>query len=281
MRVVSVNTTAFYNISNLLTSWFGFISFDNDFYIEHTGLSFPTGFAMNQQLIDLIHQTQFLSVGDKDFLMEKIPAMTSLEKLKLQTQLQRGEAPAILQSLQILRGKFFESETPKKPDIITKTFQKIFPQPKPRPVSVSVLTQEAITGTPPAQQIMTGKAPVLGSLADFSMLEQLTQITAGHVTFDLNQNIEQNIHTFLAKLDQLFGAVDDLVMRRNYYMNFVQSALFKSYLHTGITSFRHPELEPRKIALNLLYQINTNYLNNQQFRQAAIISSHIRRLAVL
>jgi hypothetical protein len=236
---------------------------------------------MNEQLIDLIHKTQFLSVGDKDFLLEKISEMSSLEKLKLQTQLQHGEAPPILQSLQILRSRFFETEKPKQPDIITKAIQKIFPQPKPRPISISILAQEQILGSPVAQPIITGKALILKSLAEFSSLEQLIQLNPQHVTFDLNNNIEQNIHIFLMNLDSLFAKVDNIIVRRNFYMNYIQSPLFMAYLHTGLTVFRHPELEPRKIALNLLYQINTNYLNNQQFRQAAIISSHLRRLAVL
>ncbi len=239
-------------------------------------------YIMNQQLTQLINQTQFLSIGDKDFLFEKMTEMTSLEKLKLQTQLERGEAPAILQSLQSLRGKFFESEKPpRQPDIITKAIQKIFPKPQPKPISLSVLAQEQVLGGPIAQPIISGKSPILKRLNEFTDLEQLIQINVQHVTFDLNQNIEQNMHIFLMKLDELFTKVDNVVMRRNYYMNFVQSPLFKGYLHTGLTAFRHPELEPRKIALNLLYQINTNYQNNQQFRQAAIISSHIRRLVVL
>lgn len=64
-------------------------------------------------------------------------------------------------------------------------------------------------------------------------------------------------------------------------MNFLQSPLFSGYLNTGLTALRHPELEPSKIILNLLYQIDSNYLNNKQFVQAATVSNHLRGLCGL
>ena len=195
--------------------------------------------------------------------------------------METGVAPAILQQLQLTRAKFYDQEIPKQPDAITKVINAVIP-PKPKKViSFSILGQAQLLGGPTPQAVTTDKVPVIQGLADFTHPAQLSQLQPSHVTFNINDNTDQIIQTFIKKLDNVFEKIPSLNVRRCYFMNFLQSPLFGGYLNTGLTALRHPELEPPKIILNLLYQIDPNYLNNKQFVQAATISNHIRGLCGL
>jgi hypothetical protein len=233
---------------------------------------------MDQHIIELITKTPFLSPGDKSFLIEKIKQMNALDKLKLQQSLTHGQPPDILQSLQLIRAKFFESEKPKEPDLITKFTSAILPKKPPKVVSTSILTQPQVLGTPPPQAITGENIKNLDSLSEFYHPAQLSLLSARHVTFGLNDNPDQITQNFLKNLDKIFDKITNVNVRRGYFMNFIQSPLFGSYINTGLTALRHPELQPSNIILNLLYQINPNYLNNRQFTQASIISNHLRGL---
>lgn len=236
---------------------------------------------MDEHLTQLITSTYLLSPGDKSFLLDKLSQMSPFDKLKLKQSLMHGQAPAILQSLQLMRAKFFESEMPKKQDMISQIAATVLPKKPKKVLSASILTQPSILGGPIPQAPRNNNVRPLHSLSDFQDPNQLLMLNNNHVTFGLNDNVDQIVQNFLLKLDQVFENIDNINMRRNYFMSFLQSQLFSSYLNTGLTALRHPELEPAKIILNLLYQINPNYLNNKQFRQAAIISSHIRSLCGL
>ncbi|MEM1312624.1 MAG: hypothetical protein AAGF07_04130 [Patescibacteria group bacterium] len=233
---------------------------------------------MDHHLAELIAKTPFLSPGDKSFLAEKIKQMNALDKLKLQQSLTHGKPPDILQSLQLIRAKFFESEKPKEPDLITKFTSAILPKKPPKVVSQSILTQPQILGTQPPQAVTGENIRNLAVLSEFYHPAQLSMLASRHVTFGLNDNDDQIIISFLKNLDKVFDKITNVNVRRGYFMNFVQSPLFGSYINTGLTALRHPELQPANIILNLLYQINPNYLNNKQFTQASVICNHLKGL---
>lgn len=234
---------------------------------------------MAQNLVELISNTTFLSQGDIQFLLERVKDMSALEKLKLQQSLVHNQAPAILQSLQLMRAKFFEGETEKKPDLITKITSALIPKKPKKPVSTSILTQPYYLGSEPPLAIKDTSVSSLNSLNEFYHPFQLSFLNSSHINFSLNQNGDQITQSFLNKVDETFEKIESISVRRSYFMCFLQSPLFAAYMQTGLTALRHPELEPSKIILNLLYQINPSYLSNKQFSQAATISNHIRGLA--
>jgi hypothetical protein len=140
------------------------------------------------------------------------------------------------------------------------------------------LTQPNILGGQPPQAIRGENIRPLQRLEEFYHPGQLSMLSTNHINFGLNTNTEQIIQNFLASLTDVFSRIDNVNLRRSYFMNFIESSLFVSYINTTLTAFRHPELQPPKIILNLLYQINQQYLNNKQFQVAAVISNHLRNL---
>jgi len=236
---------------------------------------------MNDSLNKLIIDTPFLSSGDKDFLLQKLPNLNPLERLKLQQSLSHGQAPNILQSLQVIRARFFNSEAPKKPDILSQVASAIFPKKPKKVLASNILNQSQIIGGPVPQAVKASNIQPLKSLAEFYHPFQLATLNPNHLNFGLNDSSDIIIQNFLNKVDQIFDKIENINLRRGYFMNFVQSPLFNSYLNTGLTALRHPELQPSNITLNLLYQINSSYLNNKQFKAAATICNHLRSLASL
>jgi len=235
---------------------------------------------MDQILTELIFNSNFLAVGDKDFLVSRLGMMSPIEKLKLKHNLQSGQIPEVLQLLQVIRAKFFESEKVKEPDILTKVVQKIFKPEKPKPVSTSLLAQPNLLGSSAVQPIIRRNAQSFRSLSEFNSLEQLFLLSGEHFVLGM-PNWEQVFHAFLDRLDQLFGQISTVQNQRSYFMAFLQSPLFGNYINTGLTALRHPELEPTSIILNTLYQIDNKNLNKEQFKFAATLCNHLRSLCSL
>lgn len=121
----------------------------------------------------------------------------------------------------------------------------------------------------------------LVKLNDIVDLAQLNQLNPEHVRFRLDENVEQVLHEFFVKTEKMFRASKDIKERRDYMMTFLQSQLFTSYLNTGLTALRHPEIRPRNTILNTLHKTNDQYLSKKQFQYAALVSHHIRGLAVV
>jgi hypothetical protein len=236
--------------------------------------------STDASLISLVLSTPFLSPGDKSFIQENLPNMTALEKLKLKQSLLTWQAPAILEQLQIIRAKFYEKEIPKKPDPITQVVHNIFP-PKPKKVlSVSVMNQPGYLGAP-IPQPARDQAPPMYTLTEYNHPAQLATLHSQLISFNLNDNSEQIMQNFLQSLSASFDKIDNIQVRRGYFMSYMRSPLFSAYLNTGMTALRHPELEPAKIILNLLYQIDSKYLNNKQFKYVAMITNHLRNLCAV
>lgn len=237
---------------------------------------------IDNTMIRLIEQTPYLNPADKNFLVETLPQMQPLEKMRLRSSLMAGELPSILQSLQIAKASFFEKqkqENPKKSNnFLNKVSSVLHPKIQPKIISKSILTDPKLLGSSAPQAIKDQNPKPLVTLNDFYHPAQLSFLNSNHIGFGLDVNSEQILHDFLDKLTKVFDSIENVNLKRGYFMNFIQSPLFSSYINTAITALRHPELEPRNIALNLLNQINPNYLSNRQFQIAALISNHLRNL---
>lgn len=236
--------------------------------------------SFDGDLIQLIQSTPILSEGDRTFLLSKAESFSPLEKLKIKQSLSNGQKPDILGQIAQIRNNFKQKEAPKQKDPITRVVQKIFPQ-KQRVLSPSILSEVNYLGSPIVKPHKSQGNP-LESLLHFESLSQLDQLTPQHINFNLNENGEQIINQFLQALENKFGSIEQIQERREFFMKFVRSSMFSSYLNTGLTSLRHPELEPRDISLNLLYQIDTQkYLNKTQFKFAAQITHQLRESAII
>jgi hypothetical protein len=234
----------------------------------------------DQSLIQQINNTPFISPADKAFLIEKLSQIDENEKLQLKSSLLAGQAPPILRYLQSIRIKFYQNEQNyRKPkQTIVEKLGEFFVGSKPKKLlSASILTQPNLIGGAVVQSTKE-KAEPLKSLDSISHPSQLSVITSQHINFTLDTNSEQIVQKFMQATTRMFGSMP-IQTKRSYLVNFIESPLFISYMNTGLTAMRHDELEPRKVALNLLHQINPSYLNNRQFETASVICRHIRSLA--
>ena len=232
----------------------------------------------------LIAQSNFISESDKSFLIANLDGMKPLDRLQLEQTLMSGMVPESLQQIARLRQQFMAKEAPKgNPDIITKFIQSVAPPAQKVLLSQSILLKPHLSGTPTPQPFVPNPMPaVIPSLTQFNHLNQLITLNPAHVTFGVSDPIEQIINDFLSKIDKMFGTLPDMITKRSYLMSFMQSMLFRIYLSTGETALRHPELQPRSVALNQMYQIdNRKYLNKNQFQYTSRIINHLRSLVAL
>jgi hypothetical protein len=231
----------------------------------------------NQHILQLIQESQFLGAGDKEFLSSKVDSLSPLDKLKLQKNLMNNQAPALLEDLQIMRNNFFQQEVPKKPDLFSKIAQVINP-PKPQKVlSHSILYNESYLGSQPPRPFDAPRVQ-LNTFGDFSSLNQLNSLAPNLLQVNLSDNGDQALREFMDKLDDLLAPIQDINIKRNYFMTFLQSPLYAAYTDTGLTALRHPEIQPASIIFNRLQQIDPKYLNKRQFQSASKISAHLRQL---
>jgi len=237
---------------------------------------------MDTELQTLIQQTPLLQPDDKNFLIAVAGSISPLDKLKLKQALTAGLADFAQQYVQSMRQQFNQTQESRQQQNTGLTARFAPQQNTPQQIlSQSILSQPNILGANPPQAIPGQNVPSLKSLSMFSHPGQLSFLHPEHVTFPIDQNAEQSMQNFLKKMDQVMLAIEDINQRRGYFMNFMKSPLFSAYVNTGLTALRHPELEPAKIILNLLHQINPNYLTNKQFQYAAVVSNHLRGLCAL
>jgi hypothetical protein len=227
---------------------------------------------MDQELIQLINLSLALQDREKSFLLSKLQTLPPLEKLKIKQALVNGRVPQIVVD-------FNSGVDPDNP--INKFVDRILPKKPKVPVAYSILSKPNVIGQSTPKSYKPNTQKPFNSLAEIQDLTQLSLITPYMLGFAINSNIDQIMTNFLERVTQLFDQVESIEVRRNLLLNFIKSPLFTSYINTGITALQHPELTPRKISLNLLYQTDQRYLNNRQFYYTAIISNHIRSLAAL
>jgi hypothetical protein len=253
----------------------------------------------DQDLTQLIQDTSFLNSADKQFLLQSLASLTSLEKIKLKSSLTSNNPSAIIQNLQIVKAKIFQSgslpnlnqstnqntsdpdtlskSADKKEGFLEKLTSKLFPEPKPQVVSASVLTDVRYLGSN-IPRFNNENVPPLQKLDDFTHPAQLKFLNVAHVSFGLNTNQRQILKIFFDKTEDIFDNIENIDIKRGYFMNYIQSSLFNNYLNTALTALRHQELQPREVVLNMMHQINPNNLNTDQFETAAEITSHLRSL---
>ena len=234
---------------------------------------------MDTELKNLISTSPILSNQDKHLLLNSLQTFTPLQVLKIKQSLASGLIPEVLNKLRQTKQTFVEEErrqNPQQPKNIFNSIKtKFFPQ-KPRKIlHQSILANpNFIAGPIPVPIASSG--PPLNNLEEIRALEQLIQLNNSHLNYNLNYNFDQIVNNFLNRTAKMFSQVRDINTRRNYLMSYLQSVLFKNYINTGLTALRHPELKPRAVVLNLLFQINNNYLNSRQFKYTAIINNHIQ-----
>jgi hypothetical protein len=234
------------------------------------------------EILDLISKSTHLTDGDKSYLAEQVTKLSPIEKLKLKHSLISGSAPSILINLESIRKKFFVSETPKPVNPISNAITSLFKPKVSTIVSNSFLNQPVLLGgkIPHLPPVNSSIKP-LNKLSEINSLDQLKILTPDLVNFTLYENIEYELQNFYHKTTELFEKINSIESRRNYFLNFLSSPLFKAYINTGLTALRHPELQPSSIILNTMYQIDSKYLNNSQFKTTSNISGSLRALVGL
>ncbi len=241
---------------------------------------------MSQDLVPLINNSG-LKLNEKQYLLDRLPDMDMLDKLKLRRSLQAGQYPEALQGFQLLKQNFAKVEQEnlekEKKGFLKQVADLVSGSKNGKKVlSDSILTQTSLLGGPVPQLIEDHQVKPLNLLNDFYHPVQLGQLDLKHITFDTrNKNRDQVFNDFFRRLEDLFSRVPDINYRRRYFMNYLQSPLFTNYLNTGLTALRHPELRPAKSILNLLSQMNNTYLNRDQFKNAAYLTAYIRNLCGL
>ncbi len=242
----------------------------------------------NKQLEGLIVSTPFLNETDKGILINNLNNLSPLEKLKLRHNLMSGVMEPVTEQINLIKKNFAqnlaqsESKDKPKPNIISQVASKIAGSGSQKKLlSGSVLSIPGLLGGPTPKPAPTDNVQPLKKITDIYHPAQLAFLQNSHVDFNINQNGDQEIRVFLDKISQIMDKIQDPNQKRTYLMNYLQSSLFKSYINTGLTALRHPEMEPHKIILNLLNQINPNYLSNRQFRYASLISNNLRILCAV
>ncbi len=232
----------------------------------------------DQDLIDLINTTTLLNNNDKDYLFQIFGQFSVLEKFKLKSSLSINDTKSVLTFMQLLKLKFPIIVKPKGNSIFDKIGEFINPTPTTKPVSESLLTKSSEIGSSVPRPLVPNHSVVLNNLNDFSSLEQLLVLNPNHLIVVHEDQAEVVMQRFLTKLDQMFDTISLMDYKRNWLATFIQSPLFTTYMNTGITALKNPEIEPRKIILDTLHQANTAYLNSKQFEMTSIITNHIRHL---
>jgi hypothetical protein len=247
---------------------------------------------MDDELIKQIQNATFLQPADKFALVNNISRLSALDKLKLKHAFSTGQAQVVEGILSSAINKTSTPPPPKK-DLLSQLGQKFFGAsdtpaekkpdkktiPPPEVVSNTILSQPAMLGGEALKAIPPKQISSLVKIGDLSSLDQLRILAPIHISFDLDENSDLEIQNFIDKSSELFESIKGVEMRRNYFLNFISSPLFSSYMNTGLTAMRHPELQPASVVLNTLYQIDNKYLNNKQFRTAATICHHLRSLS--
>jgi hypothetical protein len=252
----------------------------------------------DQEIINRIQATPFLNHGDKQFLLQVLPGLSPLDKIKLKSSLLSNQPPAILQNLQLIKAKFYPNQNQnqlanqpptskqipqtsqqneKKEGFLQKISSTLFPEKKPQIVSPSILTDIRYLGSNIPRAI-NENVPPLQSIDQLKHPGQLKFLTVDHITFGLNTNSQQILQSFYELSENYFDSIENVDIRRGYFMNYIQSSLFSNYLNTALTALKHSELQPRKVVLNMMHQINSNNLNTSQFEIVAEITSHLRSL---
>jgi hypothetical protein len=229
----------------------------------------------DNQINTAIAANHTLSRDDKSYLSQTIIKLNPLEKLKLKNTLGTDDPVALRSMVELIKIKFPIVVKPNT-GFFGKISQFINP-PKPQKiVSPSILSNPISLGGPVPSPFPLGNTQPLQNTEQFFDLGQLGMLNQSHFINGTEQQEDVNLQKFLEKIDNMFDQVSDTQTKRSYFASFVTSPLFNSYMNTGLTAIRHPEIEPREIILNTLHMTNNNYLDKRKFEIASIITNHLR-----
>jgi hypothetical protein len=229
----------------------------------------------DNQINTTIQANRTLSRDDKIYLSQTLVKLNPLEKLKLKNALDSEDSLALRSMVELIKIKFPIVVKPNT-GFFGKISQFINP-PKPQKiVSPSILSTPATLGGPVPTPFPVNNVTPLQNTEQFSDLSQLAMLDQSHFINGTEQQEDINLQKFLEKLDHMFDQIADTQIKRSYFASFVTSPLFNSYMNTGLTAIRHPEIEPREIILNTLHMTNNNYLDKRKFEIASIVTNHLR-----
>ncbi len=229
----------------------------------------------DQAIIDLIQKSPILVDPEKGYLIDKIPAMGPLQKLKTKKNLVMNTTPDLILEFRKTRAKFIKQE---KASQAKPAESGGFFKPKPEEkkiVSSSVLGNPRLLGGPSPKPARL-QFKQLRSLADVSDPTSLNSLIPPHVSFSINENGDQKIHSFIEKISEQLSTLQNPNEKRNYLALYLQSPLFRAYSHTGLTALKHPEIKPANTILNTIQKIDRRFLNRKQFEYASEITNAIR-----
>ncbi len=241
----------------------------------------------NDVLIEQINSSSILQDSEKDFIITRLNKFDHLDKFKLKRYIAINDEKNIKETYRIIRDKLIREEKEKeylsqtssgKKGAASQVIDKLSSrQESSEPISISLLSNQHFLGhdipKPPEVRGQPFKI-----LRDFSNLDQLSLLEPSHVTFSLDDNVGLLIKEFHDIIIDLMEDIPTIEERRGYFRLFMRSSLFNSYLNTGITALRHVEIQPRKIALNLIYQTDPIYLNSNQFEHVSKLSKLLKQL---
>lgn len=235
----------------------------------------------DQSLSDLIRDSALLLDFEKAYLLEKLPELGPLDKLKSKQALLSNTTPEVILRFRRMRQNFIEreKENHRKNLEPQRGFFNQAPKPK-QPATHSLLVNPLHLGTP-SPRPPGGPRENLSTLANFTRLTQLGSLNPTHVVFEPEQNAKQQINRFIETLEAEFEKIPDPLSKRNYFVLFFQSPLFQAYLHSGLTALKHPEIKPRASVLNIMQRIDPRFLNRTQFEATAQITHGLRTLTGL
>lgn len=231
----------------------------------------------DNQINTAIAASHILSRDDKNYLSQTVVKLNPLEKLKLKNTIGSEDSVALRSMVELIKIKF-PLVIKQNTGLFSKISQFINP-PKPQKiVSPSILSNPNTLGGPVPSPVPIGNTQPLQSTELFFDLRQLGMLDQSHFVNGTEHQEDINLQTFLEKLDGMLEQIADTQTKRAFFASFVTSPLFNSYMNTGLTAIRHPEIEPREIILNTLHMTNNNYLNKRKFEIASIITNHLRHL---
>lgn len=241
-------------------------------------------------LKQIINFSEIISKDQKEFLLSNLENFSPIEVLKLKHVLiskNQSETGLIYEDLSkkfIAQNHKNSEDHPIKENVevsLKKDEKTEDPHAKEGNVlSHSFLSDSNYLGQNPPKAPVNPNNP-LDKIQEIEDLTQLAQLTPEHINFRINDSIDQIVNDFFKKTEKMFSKLESLDQRRSFFMSFIQSSLFASYLNTGLTALRHPEIKPRQTVLNTLHKTNSQYLSKKQFQYASLISHHLRKLAAL
>ncbi len=229
----------------------------------------------DNQIKTIIQSCFTLNQEDKLYLSHTLIKLNPLEKLKLKNTLDTEDITALRSMVELIKIKF-PIEAKQNTGFFGRISQFINP-PKPQKiVSPSILTTPTALGGPVPTPFAIANISQLLNTDQFYDLAQLGMLDKSHFINGTEQQEDVNLQKFLKKLDNMFDQITDTQLKRSYFASFVTSPIFNTYMNTGLTAIRHPEIEPREIILNTLHMTNNNYLDKRKFEIASIITNHLR-----